>query len=329
MVRSSILRMRALRGALFLSRLRQGRIGTAERHCRFDRRLRPITFDDGNALYPKFPAREDCASADHCTLLEEQANFLNYYTWYRTRGRAMKASLGKVISEADDNLRIGFTGSNGRNSQVALDNVSADGQRAALLNEIYGFSYKGQSAFFNAFEGVGEYLACRSPNQFSVSFGATQGAAGSSGCPVLAAPQGTCQQNYILLVTDGGMEGDLANLDTPDDADGDGSPSGVFDGAVFASESPYNDATLADIAMHYYERDLFSITDDVVPLTRDLALAPSGTFASGSMHQHVKTFAVAFGVDSGLVDPPTTYSSGSYNWGYYLADGRSIEGSFS
>ena len=36
----------------------------------------------------------------HCTLVEEQANFENYYVWYRTRGFAMKASIGKVMSEA-------------------------------------------------------------------------------------------------------------------------------------------------------------------------------------------------------------------------------------
>jgi len=270
-------------------------------------------FDDGNALYPKFPAREDCVSADHCTLAEEQANFLNYYTWYRTRGYSMKASIGKVISEADDNLRIGFAGSNGSNNDVPLDGVAATGQRTALLGGLYALSYQGNSNFFSSFAKAGEYLACQGQNLF---YGPSS-VPGDAQCPVLPAPQGTCQQNYILLVTDGGMEGYGSNLgnQSPGDADGDNNTN--FDGAIFSGIKPADlgDTTLADIAMHYYERDLFSLADDVVPLDRDIALAPSGAFASGAMHQHVKTFAVAFGVDSGLVDPPTTYSSGSYNWG--------------
>ena len=270
-------------------------------------------FADGNALYPRFPNRDDCASINHCTLAEEQANFLIYYTWYRTRGYAMKGSIGKVIFEADDNLRIGFAGSNGSNNDVPLDDVSAGGQREALLEGLYNLSYQGNSNFFSSFAKAGEYLACQGQNLF---FGSSS-SPGDVKCPVLPAPQGTCQQNYILLVTDGGMEGYNSNLgnQSPGDADGDSNTN--FDGAIFAGIKPteLGDTTLADIAMHYYERDLFSMTDDVVPLARDLALAPTTAFSNGVMHQHVKTFAVAFGVDSGLADPPTAYDNSSYDWG--------------
>ena len=270
-------------------------------------------FDDGNALYPKFPAREDCASANHCTLAEERANFLNYYTWYRIRGYAMKGSIGRVISEADDNLRIGLAGSNGSNNDVPLDDVAASGQRSALLGGLYSISYQGNSNFFSSYAKAGEYLACQGQNLF---YGPSS-SPGDSKCPVLPPPQGSCQQNYILLVTDGGMEGYGSNLGNQSPGDADGDNNTQFDGAIFSGSKPaeLGDTTLADIAMHYYERDLFSMTDDVVPLARDIALAPGSTFSSGAMHQHVKTFAVAFGIDSGLVDPPTTYSTGSYNWG--------------
>ena len=270
-------------------------------------------FDDGNALYSKFPAREDCGSANYCTLAEEQANFLNYYTWYRIRGYSMKGSIGKVISEADDNLRIGFAGSNGSNNDVPLDDVAASGQRTALLSGLYSVSYQGNSNFFSSYAKAGEYLACQGQNLF---YGSSS-SPGDSRCPVLPPPQGSCQQNYILLVTDGGMEGYGSNLGNQSPGDADGDNNTEFDGVIFSGSKPaeLGDATLADIAMHYYERDLFSMTDDVVPLARDIALAPGGAFSGGAMHQHVKTFAVAFGTDSGLVDPPTTYSTGSYNWG--------------
>jgi type IV pilus assembly protein PilY1 len=60
-------------------------------------------------------------------------------------------------------------------------------------------------------------------------------------------------------------------------------------------QQPYTDAydvTLADIAMHYYATDLIPAMDDKVP-TNKWDKAP---------HQHMVTFAVAFGV-SGTLDP--------------------------
>ena len=273
-------------------------------------------FDDGNDRYPRFPLREDCAEASFCTLSEEQANFLNYYTWYRTRGLAMKGSIGTVIHGADDNLRIGFAGSNGSNNDVPLDSVTASGQRSDLLDGLYSLSFQGNSNFFSSYAKAGEYLGCQGQNLF---YGSSS-SPGDARCPALAPPQGTCQQNYILLITDGAMEGYNSNLgnQSPGDADADNNTD--FDGEIFAGVKPaeLGDTTLADIAMKYYEEDLFAsvdMVDDVVPLQRDLDLAASGTFSSGVMHQHVKTFAVAFGVDSGLVDPPTSYSTGSYDWG--------------
>lgn len=274
------------------------------------------SFDDGNERYPRFPLREDCADPGFCTLAEEQANFLNYYTWYRTRGTSMKASLGAVISEADTNLRIGFAGSNGVNDNVPLDSLGASGHKTALLGGLYSRSFQGNSNFFGSFAKAGEYLECEGQNIF---YGPSS-SPGDAQCPALAPPQGTCQQNYILLITDGGMEGYNSNLGNQSPGDADANNDTNFDGEIFAGAKPseLGDATLADIAMHYYERDLFPDADmvnDVVPLQRDLDLAPSGSFASNVMHQHVKTFAVAFGIDSGLVDPPTSYATGSYDWG--------------
>ena len=273
-------------------------------------------FDDGNDRYPRFPLREDCVDASFCTLAEEQANFLNYYTWYRTRGTSMKASLGSVISEADTNLRIGFAGSNGVNDNVALDDLGASGHKTALLGGLYSRSFQGNSNFFSSFAKAGEYLECEGQNIF---YGPSS-TPGDAQCPALAPPQGTCQQNYILLITDGGMEGYNSNLGNQSPGDADANDDTDFDGKIFAGTKPsqLGDTTLADIAMHYYERDLFPSVDmvnDVVPLQRDLDLAPSGSFSGDVMHQHVKTFAVAFGIDSGLVNPPTSYSTGSYDWG--------------
>ena len=278
----------------------------------------PTGFADGNALYPKFPDRTDCAGSA-CTLLEERTNFDLYYAWARTRGHVTKAAIGQAIFSANEQLRVGFGESNGNSNNEPIQALSVTGHRATLLSQLYTSTYQGNSQLHSGLAGAGKYLECAS--------GGGSLFTGSPVCPVRADDQGSCQQNYVLIVTDANFEGEGSNLGNLDPGNADGDESSVFDGAVFAEGAPSGwSSTLADIAMHYYERDLFtSIDNDVVPLERDIDLAPAGTFSSASMHQHVKTYAVAFGLSSGLVDPPTAYSADAYDWGSSDAVGTAEE----
>ncbi|MGA1675976.1 MAG: pilus assembly protein, partial [Pseudomonadales bacterium] len=84
-----------------------------------------------------------------------------------------------------------------------------------------------------------------------------------------------------------------------EDAD---SAANKFDGGRYADPFP---RTLADTAMYHYKRDLQPTYADLVPLSRlDQAGAAPGAFAPGqsTMHQHMKTYALAFGV-RGTIDP--------------------------
>ena len=271
-------------------------------------------FRDGNALYPKFPDRTDCSAADACSLAEETANFDRWYRWSRDRGRAFKASLGEVLLDAEPSLRVGFanTNSSSGNYQIeALNAVSGSFEhRADLITGIYGFSFNGLSQFYKGSDEAYGYLACNGASRF-------KGAANV--CPLLGPPQGTCQQNYMLIVTDGVPEGAsnrsslVKNLS---EADNDG--IGVFDGGMFAGCSASGCShTLADIAMYYYESDINTgMTNDVTATQRDIDFAPANTFSDGKMHQHIKTYAIAFGVENtGLANVPTAYQTGAYDWG--------------
>ncbi len=66
----------------------------------------------------------------------------------------MKASIGKVMSEADQNLRVGFAGSNGNNNDVELRNLNASQgastQINLLLKGLYERSYQGIHQFYDA-----------------------------------------------------------------------------------------------------------------------------------------------------------------------------------
>ncbi len=70
--------------------------------------------------------------------------------------------------------------------------------------------------------------------------------------PILPEAQGgACQQNFAILMSDGFWNTDTAAELTANNADIDG--TGAWDGGSYADT--YSD-TLADVAMHYYERDL-------------------------------------------------------------------------
>ena len=59
-------------------------------------------------------------------------------------------------------------------------------------------------------------------------------------------------------------------------------------------------STLADVAMYYYERDLHPSLSNGVPTTaRDTLGAPAAAFTDNGelMHQHMKTFTVAIGLE--------------------------------
>ena len=102
--------------------------------------------------------------------------------------------------------------------------------------------------------------------------------------PILnAANGGECQQNFTILLSDGTWNGSDPSVGNTDNG------TGPYDGP------PYDDNesnTLADVAMHYYERDLQSGLANLVPT--------SGT--DTNPQQHMNTYTVAFGLQ-GTLDP--------------------------
>jgi len=143
---------------------------------------------------------------------------------------------------------------------------------------------------------------------------------GDAACPVLAAPEGNCQQNFTLLFTDGTWNGS-----SPGVGNTDGNNNTAFDGGMYAQS--YS-SSLADVAMHYYERDLHTLSDEVPTTGRDRGGAASGSFGvtDDVMHQHMATYTVGFGVN-GLIeddDVPTDYTQ-SFNWGNPTSSVRKID----
>ena len=285
--------------------------------------------DGGSDTYPKSAERTDCVTTDGvCTYAEEIQNFANWFTYNRSREFTAKAALGQVVSEAE-NIRIGYAKLNDRTTdsgsgtggqvRIAQMNASArTGAKKTLLDKIYQTRSSGGTPLRRSLRDAGRYYECRSGN----IFGGPSTSPGDDRCPVLPSPDGNCQQNFTLLMSDGAWNGGNPGVGDADDDDNTN-----FDGGRYAHS--YNNS-LADVAMYYYERDLHSTMPNEVPTSgRDREGAATNAFENGEneiMHQHMTTFTVGFGVN-GLVndgDVPTDYTQ-SFNWGSPTSTARKID----
>jgi len=283
--------------------------------------IRPAS-EGGADTYPKPSGRTDCiTNATTCTYTEELQNFANWFTYSRNREFTAKSALGKVVAAAE-NIRVGYAKLNSSSNTQRIQSMNTSertGAKAALLDSIYQTISSGGTPLRRALRNAGRHYECRSGDTFGSN---SNSSPGDANCPVLASPEGNCQQNYTLLISDGAWNGSSPGVGDPDD---DGNTN--FDGGVYASSS--ND-TLADVAMHYYERDLHSSLSNEVPTGgRDTAGAAVDAFENGSnelMHQHMKSYTVGFGVNGEVADGdvPTDYTQ-SFNWGSPTTSARKVD----
>ncbi|MEJ2116121.1 MAG: hypothetical protein P8X88_08800, partial [Gammaproteobacteria bacterium] len=257
--------------------------------------------------------RKDCSTDNGdgtvtCSYSEEIQNFKNWFSYHRKRDLIAKSALSEVIQNAT-NVRVGYAtlhnNSNVRTKLASMNKSSTvAGAKKDLLDKIFNTQPSGGTPLRQSLEKLGRYFECKGkPNADEQDiFGATSDSVpGDPNCAVLAAPQGTCQQNYAVAMTDGYYNGsepkDAGDADDDDDTD--------FDGGAFAGS---DDKTLADVAMYFYERDLHGTLTDDVPTTQiDVnRYAGSGTLnLTDTMHQHMTTYSLGLGVKGTLTSMPS------------------------
>lgn len=242
--------------------------------------------------YTGGPDRTDCAARPVCTYAEEIQNFANWYSYHRKRILTMKAALS-LSADGVTGVRVGYATINNNNSvgiKVASMNLDPKtGNKKKLYDMVFKSAPNGGTPLQTSLRDAGRYFECVSGNIL--------GASGTN-CPILPVAQGgQCQKNFTILMTDGYYNGSSPGL-SPSNTDGDNNTD--FDGPPYADS--YSN-TLADVAMHYYERDLKTGTgysNDVPVWSNSIDQAT---------HQHMNTFTVAFGVD-GTLDPHGTKTPG-------------------
>lgn len=246
----------------------------------------------------------------------DKQNFANWYSYYRSRINAMKSASGRAFGQLlnPDGLRIGFstvseTGvtadDRGRFQPLGdfcaagSDKCSPGNQRSEFFRMLYKTPadanwtpLRGSLAkigrMYAGFDGSSRLSASDDPVQYS------------------------CQQNFVIMATDGSWNQDknvpfnIANSGGVGDRDGD-APRPMLDAYKVKN-------SLADIAMYYYETDL-----------RDASLGnctgriegedvcfndvQGGGRDEKASTQHMTTFTLGFGID-GLLKYTENYETG-------------------
>ncbi|MEJ2219286.1 MAG: PilX N-terminal domain-containing pilus assembly protein, partial [Desulfobacterales bacterium] len=219
-------------------------------------------------------------------------NFANWFTYGRRREFVAKAAIARVIKDLDG-VRVGILGINSK-LIVPLSPVKAviggefKDQTDEVIETLYEYKSGGGTPLKTGLRKVGEY--------FRVNDGDLAGKEGDAPYP---ADGGDCQQSFTIVVTDGYYSDTRYNPSTVGNADGN------TDYAAWGGgQQPYADAydvTLADIAMYYYATDLSPDEEDTPQGDGFLDQVPTNKW-DGAPHQHMVTFAVAFGV-SGTMNP--------------------------
>ena len=208
------------------------------------------------------------------TYTAERQNFANWFTYHRRREFVAKNALASVIKNLSD-VRVGIYGIN--QSVVAplqpvnvTQGLTIPDNTQALLGPLYDYKSSGATPLKEGLHTVGEFFRLNTGN-IGNKTGTIKPYYDST------AAGAACQQSFTVILTDGYYsDTGFKFAGNADEKSGEPFADSVSD-------------TLADIAMYYYERDLNALANKVPPSKYDEA-----------KHQHMATYAVAFGVAGSL-----------------------------
>lgn len=271
-----------------------------------------VEIRSSTSLYPKAATRSDCgnAASTSCTFAQEMQNFANWFSYYRTRMQSAKTALGVAFAALDAKSRVGFATINNNAGQ---DNASGQNfvpladfdstQKQRWYAQLYGIDPSGGTPLVPALDRAGRYYTT----------GSMPGAGSTSRSQTVPL---ACTPNYSILSTDGywTSRGSVSVGDTDrtvpelpaqvysDPATGAVRNDPVAGVPLVAGQdfpAPFFDGTgttdsLADVAMHYWARDMTGASaGKVQPNPSDPAT-----------WQHMVTYAIGLGASGTLSAPP-------------------------
>jgi len=182
---------------------------------------------------------------------QQQTNFANWFSYYRIREHSTKAAVTQVVSTSS--ARIGMaTLHHNNNVGSAVKDMTSASNKTSLLDDIVNVNSSGGTPLRISLDAVGRYFSQShsTPSVLNI---------GSASSPILsAALGGECQQNFVMLMTDGQWNGSIpSNINHKDRK--------VDYNFVWPAHSDATGNTLADVAMKWYKKDLSSSLANKVP----------------------------------------------------------------
>jgi type IV pilus assembly protein PilY1 len=222
---------------------------------------------------------------------DERTNFANWFSYYRTRILMMKSGAGRAFSTIGDSYRVGFgtiystPSSSTTDPEFLAIGDFAQPQKDTWYSKFYATSPSGGTPLRTALSTAGRY------------FGGTVGPD-----PI----QYSCQQNFLILTTDGYWN---AGSNSPVKLDGSSSvgnqdnnattmPRPMYDGNISGASN-----TLADAAAYYYNTDLRPSTGTCNTGVGGADVCTDNVPISGrdsAPWQHMTTFTLGLGVNGQL-----------------------------
>jgi type IV pilus assembly protein PilY1 len=253
-----------------------------------------------NNSYSRESGRTDCVGAT-CTYTEELQNFANWYSYYRTRMLMMKSATTLAFSQLDSNYRVGY------------DNI-CNATGTTVLRGVAPFTGAARTNWWSTM--TSESPSCATPLRAETAKIGRYFAGKVGSDPM----EYSCQQNYMILVTDGYWnETDSASIkgvDNADIANRDNSLTTAarpfFDGNMSSTTCPTvgnnrgstasSCRTLADIAWYFYSTDLRTVafgnnTNGTTDVSTNNVLT---TADDKNQAQHMNFFAMGLGIDGKL-----------------------------
>lgn len=238
------------------------------------------------STYPKGADRLDCAGATSCTYDEEMTNFANWYVYYKSRLQMMKTSVGLAFAAITGNYKVGYVRLSNAGSGLAIDQKPADftgSARTTWYNNLYSTTTSGSTPIRTAMDSVGRMFANLAPYNYG------------AGQEVVQYP---CQQNFLILTTDGYWNGSTTNnvvnndnLENP--ARFCTQARGCVDGRAQGQPS------IADVALHWYNGGSSTTTVSLRP-TLEPDMTRPGSVPAGpgeNTHLHMNTYTLGLGMD--------------------------------
>ncbi|MCL7714192.1 pilus assembly protein [Stenotrophomonas mori] len=221
----------------------------------------------------------------------ELRNFATWFSYYRTRMKAAKAGASEAFGSLDGKVRVGFWTlyATDRQGRTGMNIPVADGNDGRFV-DVEGNGPKARSDWYARLQSTQNYSSTplRSVLNRAGTYFSNQTASGPYG-PEAGANQYSCRQNFTILSTDGAWNDGSQGV-----GDADGSNGPVITGPgnksyQYIAKAPYRDGysdTLADVAMHYWKRDLRPDLENNVPSSQ----------ADPAFWQHMVTFGISIGL---------------------------------